>query len=198
MRSIGPKSDEQLLSDLIQGRPDAFTALYERHQRKVYQIIYRYVHSAAMADDLTQEVFIKLWDNREQLTSVQSFGSYLMVIARNHTLNSLKAALRIETTMGEVVRNYIDQRKSADERLLDSDYAAFLQRELIKLPERTREIFRLCRQQGYTYAEVATELGISKNAVKNHMIFSMRILKDAVEKELGVSIATLLGIIFLR
>jgi RNA polymerase sigma-70 factor (ECF subfamily) len=113
-------------------------------------------------------------------------------------LNSLRAALRTETAMGEVVRNFVTQRKNTDERLLDTDFAAFLQRELAKLPERTREIFRLCRQEGCTYEEVATELGISKSAVKNHMVFSMKVLKHSVEKELGVSLATVLAVMFIR
>ena len=150
-----------------------------------------------MAEDLTQEVFIKVWNAREQLGLVQSFKGYLFVSARNHTLNSLKAALRNENAMGEVVRNFVAQRKGTDERLLENDYAAFLQRELAKLPERTREIFRLCRQEGRTYEEVAQELGISKSAVKNHMVFSMKVLKTSVEQELGVSLVTVLVVLLI-
>jgi RNA polymerase sigma-70 factor (ECF subfamily) len=191
-------SDEQLLSELIKGQPEAFTVLYERHRRKIYQLIYKYVHSAAMAEDLTQEVFIKIWNSRSHLDHVKSFNGYLLVSARNQALNGLKDVLRKENTMGEVVRNFVEQRKSGDERLLETDYAAFLQRELSKLPERTREIFRLCRQEGFTYEEVARELGISKNAVKNHMVFSMRVLKSTVEKELGISLVTMLAVVFIR
>jgi RNA polymerase sigma-70 factor (family 1) len=198
MEPLSTLSDEELLPELIAGRAEAFTVLYERYNRNIYQFIYKYVHSAAMADDLTQEVFIKVWNAREQLGHVQSFKGYLFVSARNHTLNSLKAALRNENAMGEVVRNFVTQRKATDERLLETDYAAFLQRELAKLPERTREIFRLCRQEGRTYEEVAQELGISKSAVKNHMVFSMKVLKASVEQELGVSLATVFAIILLR
>jgi RNA polymerase sigma-70 factor (family 1) len=198
MAPLSTLPDEELLPDLIAGRAEAFTVLYERYNRNIYHFIYKYVHSAAMADDLTQEVFIKIWNGREQLTHVQSFKAYLLITARNHTLNSLKAALRNENAMGEVVRNFVAQRKATDERLLENDYTAFLQRELTKLPERTREIFKLCRQEGRTYEEVALELGISKSAVKNHMVFSMKVLKNAVEQELGISLATVLAIFLIR
>ncbi|RKR84026.1 RNA polymerase sigma-70 factor (ECF subfamily) [Mucilaginibacter gracilis] len=198
MDLLSTLSDEELLPELIAGRAEAFSVLYERYNRNIYQFIYKYVHSAALADDLTQEVFIRLWNGRQQLSHVQSFKGYLLISARNHTLNSLKAALRSERAMGEVVRNFVAQRKTTDERLLENDYAAFLQRELSKLPERSREIFRLCRQEYRTYEEVALELGISKSAVKNHMVYTMKVLKASVEHELGVSLASVLVVFLLR
>lgn len=198
MNLLRTLSDEEILPELKAGNVEAFTVLYGRYNRNIYQFIYKYVHSGAMADDLTQEVFIKIWNGRQEMGHVRSFKGYLLVSARNHTFNSLKAALRTEATMGEVVKNFVAQRKAADEHLLESDYTAFLQRELNKLPERTRTIFRLCRQEGHTYEEVATELGISKGAVKNHMIFSMKVLKTSVEKELGITLTALLAAVFMR
>ena len=188
-------SDEQLLPELIAGRTEAFTMLYQRYSQNIHQFIYKYVHSPAMADDLTQEVFIKIWNGRERLSHVKSFKGYLLICARNHTLNSLKAALRTEIALGEVLKNFAAQRKEADENLLENEYAAFLQKQLSELPERSRKIFVLCRQDGRTYEEVAQELGISKNAVKNHMVFSMKVLKNSVEKELGITLATVLALI---
>lgn len=198
MNLLNTLSDEEVLPQLIAGRVEAFTVLYERYNRYIYQFIYKYVHSCAMADDLTQEVFIKIWDGRKELSHVRSFKGYLLISARNHTLNSLKAALRAETAIGEVVKNFVEQRKAADERLLEADYTAFLQRELAKLPERTREIFRLCRQEEHTYEEVAKALGISKSAVKNHMVFSMKALKPSVEQELGVTLTAFLAVMLIR
>ena len=198
MHLFSTLSDEDLLPELMADRAEAFSVLYERYNRNIYQFIYKYVHSAALADDLTQEVFIKLWNGRNQLGHIQSFKGYLFIIARNYTLDSLKAALRSEKTMGEIVKNFVAQRKPTDERLMNADYAAFLQKELSKLPERSREIFRLCRQEGRTYEEVAQELGISKSAVKNHMVSSMKVLKTSVEKELGIPLATALAVFLIR
>ncbi|EHQ24912.1 RNA polymerase sigma factor [Mucilaginibacter paludis] len=198
MDLLNTTADEELLPELISGSADAFTVLYDRYHKSIYQFIYKYVHSGALADDLTQEVFIKIWNGRHQLNNIQSFKGYLFVSARNHTLNSLKAALRSDKTMGEIVKNFVAQRKATDERLLEADYAAFLQRELSKLPERSREIFRLCRQEYRTYEEVAQQLGISKSAVKSHMVSSMKVLKTSVEQELGVSLATVLAVFLLR
>jgi RNA polymerase sigma-70 factor (family 1) len=191
-------SDEELLPEFIAGCDEAFTILYERYNRTVYQIIYKFVRSSTLAEDLTQELFIKLWNNRQQLSHMLSFKAFLLTSARNHTLDSLKAALRSEKAMGEVVRNFETQRTSTDERLLDADYTVFLDNELAKLPARSRDIFELCRKKGHTYEEVAQELGISKSAVKKHMVFSMKVLKTSVEQELGVALATILVFFFIR
>ncbi|MEN0055651.1 MAG: RNA polymerase sigma-70 factor [Mucilaginibacter sp.] len=198
MNLLSTLSDEDLLSELMADRAEAFSVLYERYNKNIYQFIYKYVHSAALADDLTQEVFIKLWNGRNKLSHIQSFKGYLFISARNYTLDNLKAALRSEKTMGEIVKNFVVQHKPTDERLMNADYAAFLQKQLSTLPERSREVFRLCRQEGRTYEEVAQELGISKSAVKNHMVSSMKVLKTSVEKELGIPLATVLAAFLIR
>jgi RNA polymerase sigma-70 factor (ECF subfamily) len=189
-------TDHELLAGLIDSREDAFTMFFERYNRTIYQFIYKYVHSSALAEDLTQEVFIKIWNSKSQLSQVQSLKGYLLITARNHTLNSLKSALRSEVAIGEVVRNFVTQRATTDEHLLNKDYTDFLKRELDKLPERTREIFRQCREEGRNYEEVAYALGISKNAIKNHMVASMKALRAAVEKELGISLVVFLAIVY--
>ena len=189
-------SDQELLSLMISGNEDAFAVLFEHHQAAVHAFIRRYVHSEPLTEDLTQEVFIKLWEGRKNLGHVTYFKGYLMITARNHTLNSLRAIAKCEAAMGEVVHAYAGERSNTDEELLDKDYRAFLDNILNSLPERTREIFKQCREQGRTYDEVAAELGISRNAVKNHMVHSMKVLRNSVEKELGISLSVLLAVIF--
>lgn len=191
-------SDENLLPQLIAGKEEAFQLLFDRYHKNIYRFVYKFVRSAELADDLTQEILIKLWNNRHKLTHVESFKGYLFESAKNHTLDRLKAIMRSEKAMGEVVKNFVAQREYTDERLLDADYAAFLKRELSKLPERTHQIFHLCRKEGHTYEEVAQELGISKSTVKDHMVFAMKVLKTSVEHELGVSLATVLAVFLIR
>ena len=188
MESSHILSDSELLLKIIAGDENSFAMLYDRYKKNIYNYVHRYVHSAEMADDLTQEVFIKIWNSRKKLGHVKSLRGYLLVTARNHTIDNLKAALINKNAIGEVVRNLISRRVFADDNIIEKDYAAFLQGELAKLPDRTREVFRLCRDEGLSYEQVAQELKISKNAVKNHMVFSIKILKTAVDKELGISL----------
>jgi RNA polymerase sigma-70 factor (family 1) len=192
---IGSLTDLELLALLADGREDAFSVLFDRYYDTVRPFILRYVHSAPLADDLAQEVFIRLWENRKKLPQLQSFKAYLMVSARNHTLNSLRAIFRSEAAMGELLRGYEQGRSQTADIVLQKDYQAFLENILSSLPERTRTIFRQCREQGRSYEEVAADLGISKSAVKNHMVYAMKVMRASVEKELGISLSVLLAVL---
>jgi RNA polymerase sigma-70 factor (family 1) len=191
-----PLTDEQALSQqLVAGNEDAFATLYVLHQSAVYHFILKFVNSASMAEDLQQEVFLKVWEQRRHFAEVHNFRAYLFIIARNHTLNMLKKALRSDTAASEVINGFYHLRNPVEDQLQDKEYQAFLQKILATLPPRTREIFRRCREQGQSYEEVAHALGISRNAVKNHMVLSMKILSTAVKRDLGISLALFLTII---
>lgn len=189
-----PPSDHELKTRLITGEETAFAELYDRYSAPVYQYIKKFVHSTDLAEDLTQEIFIKIWQCKSKLTEVRSIRAYLFIMARNHTLNSLKKALRSDVAMSEVLNSFVEERNETEEHLLSKEYHEYLEKALNALPSRTREVFKLCRQQGKSYDEVAVALGISRNAVKNHMVGSMKILSASAKRDLGVSLSVLLTV----
>lgn len=188
-------SEQYLLQQLIAGDEDGFVGLYEIHHRAIYNFILRYVSSAPLAEDLTQEVFIKIWESRQNLVEVKSFKAYLFVTARNHTLNSLKVVFRSEAAIGELVSGFVNLRNSTEDEILHKDYLLFLKNTLNNLPERTREIFKLCREEQKSYEEVAKTLNISRNAVKNHMVQSMKVLGSSIKKEFGISLTIIIALL---
>ncbi len=97
--------------------------------------------------------------------------------------------------MSEIVNSFVEERNSTEDELLNKEYYDYLQKALAVLSPRSREVFKLCREQGKSYEEVATALGISRNAVKNHMVASMKILRTSVERDLGISLGVLLVIL---
>jgi RNA polymerase sigma-70 factor (ECF subfamily) len=187
--------DQQLLQKMIAGDELALARLFGKYKGLIYHFVMKYVNSPLLAEDLTQEVFIKIWENRTNLLAVTSFKSYLFTVAKNHTLNSMKAAFRSEAALGLVVNSFIAARNSTEDELIHQEYLAFLRRILESLPPRTREIFYMCREQEKTYDEVAQELGISRNAVKNHMVASMKALSFSLKKELGISLTVFFAIV---
>jgi len=169
----------------------AFTMLFEAYHKKIFYFILRYVHSEELAEDLSQEVFLKIWQNRNDLPHIQSIKAYLFTVARNHTLNSLKKAFQSEVALSEVVNSFAKTTNSIEEEIDDKEYAQFLNHVLDGLPAKSRHIFKLCREEKKSYEEVAQAMSISKNAVKNHMVLSMKILRASASKELGYSLCLL-------
>ena len=195
MSTYPENNEKELLLLLIAGEEKGFEGLYNLYNRSIFNFIIKYVSSVPLAEDLTQEVFIKMWENRKQLKEVRSFKAYLFISARNHTLNNLKLVFRSEVAIGEVLSGFTDLRNDTEDDVLHKEYLQFLKETLNNLPERTREIFQLCREQEKSYDEVAKSLNISRNAVKNHMVRSMKFLSSSIKKEFGVSL-TLLATFF--
>lgn len=188
-------SERDLLQQLIAGDEGGFVGLYEIYNRSIYSFVLKYVSSAPLAEDLTQEVFIKIWESRSNLTEVKSFKAYLFITARNHTLNSLKVVFRSEAAISELIAGFVSLRNETEDEILDKDYILFLKNTLNSLPPRTREIFKLCREEQKTYEEVAKSLNISRNAVKNHMVQSMKVLGSSIKKEFGISLSLIIAIL---
>lgn len=196
MTSLSLPQENDLLLRMAAGSEDAFTRLYQHYTPSVNQFFLRYLRVPELVSDLTQDVFIKIWNQRSELPQLKSFRAFLFILARNHALNTLRNASRHDAVIGEIGRHYQQQIDTDD--ALTKDYLAFLQTSMEALPPRSREVFRLCREQGLSYEEVAKLLGISRNSVKNHMVYSMKALKLAVEKDLGISFALFLAIVAQR
>ena len=167
------------------GHEAAFECIYQYYHPKIYSYILSLVKSPQLAEDLQQEVFLKIWEARDKLQEIKAFGPWLFSVARNHTINVMKSVTRSQIVMSEILRH--SAVPNSDDGILDRDYDRFIQKILSSLPPRTREIYRKCKEQGRTYEEVARELGISGNAVKRHMINSIKVLREATTKDLGLA-----------
>jgi len=169
-----------------------FTVLYQEHREVVYRFILRYLKSPALAEDLCQNVFVKLWEQREQQEAIRSPLAFALTIAKRASLDFLKRAAIDRHAMGVILQNYSFQSPSAtDDNQRDAEYQKFLAEVLLRLPAQSQEVFRLCRQEYKSYDEAALILGISRHAIKKHMVRSMRVLKDAAKDELGLPLGML-------
>ncbi|HEX8020098.1 RNA polymerase sigma factor [Mucilaginibacter sp.] len=196
MPSVQSLSDFELQQLLVYGNEAAYNELYSRYAVPINRFMQKYLHAGVLSEDATHDVFIKIWNKREQLGNVQSFKSYLFTIARNLALDHLKLAFRTETAISQISATIAEYRNTIEEERLTKEYLLFVENALASLPERSREVFALCREQGKTYDEAAKQLGVSRNAIKNHMVFTMKVLSSKVETELGISLSVLLAVVF--
>ena len=185
MTELTPYEKTLLLDAVAAGDGVAFSRIYDYYKPGVRTYVLRLVKIPELADDLVQEIFIRLWETRKTLPEVKCFSAFLFTIARNHSLNSLKAISRSNQALPELIRHF--QTRRVDDETLDKEYLRFIQKALTSISPRSREVFRLCREQTMSYEQAATELGISRSAVKKHMVAVMRNLRDAAGKEFGLS-----------
>jgi len=162
---------------LAKGEEAAFREIFEHFSPKVHGYALRIVHSAVDAEELVQEVFLKLWLNRERLANVENFDAYLFTIARNATYNYLKRISVEKRARLGFAEQVPFHEPPTEEAIIYGDYAKFLHRAIERLSPQQRLIYNLCHREGMKYDEVAAKLKISKFTVKTHMQQALRSIK---------------------
>lgn len=195
MKHINERSLLQLVSA---GDEAAFTLLYDHYYAGIYGFVRKYLKSTELSDDICQNVFLKIWEHKTQLQDVLEFNAYAFTIAKRQCLDFLKRATTEQTAMNLIFQNYPIQNNKVEEDQQYLEYMRFIEGVLATLPPQSQLVFNLCRQQYKTYDEAAQILGISRNAIKKHMVRSMKILRSAAENELGVSLSILLAVLLRR
>ncbi|UKJ06765.1 RNA polymerase sigma factor [Solitalea lacus] len=171
---------QQLLIKLKEGDESAFTALYKAYSKPLYLRILRMVKNAEDAEELLQELFIKLWNNRETIDLEKSFQSYMYTIAQNLVYNFFRKVANDQTLINSLVANTMDYCLDAQELLENKEKSLLLQRAIDQLTTQQKRVFQLCKIEDKSYAETAELLGISIATVNSHMTKSLQSIKDFV------------------
>ncbi|QJW89621.1 RNA polymerase sigma-70 factor [Spirosoma taeanense] len=189
-------SNESLLLNLISiGDEKAFGKLYDFYRPSIYRFICKFIKSTDLSNDICQEVFMKIWEDRWAIREINSFRSYVFTVTKNHTFNVLKRVAVEDRLKGEVLSSYSRSRNDTEETLLAKEYQQFLQKVLDTLPPQSRAVFKLCRQQEKSYEEAAQILGVSSSAIKKHMVKSMKVIKVAVEKDMDIAFSVFMPLL---
>lgn len=167
------------LKALREGDEKAFEKIYLNYYKKTLYFITGLVKSEDDAKELTQEVFIKLWTNRETLDPERSVHSYMYTIARNAAFNFLKHKLVEINYMNEYAAQNIETETS-DEILFAKEMALLIEMSVSKMPAQRRKIYQMSRNEGLNNEEIATRLQISKKTVENQLSLALRELKRVI------------------
>lgn len=178
--------DNEFCSRIAEGDQSAFADLYNESYESILGFVLRYVMSPTLAQDLTQDVFVKVWEKRSSFSNVQNLQAYLYRIARNHTLDFLKRNSLSNEILTEIRHHYKTAAQVVEDEIQEKEYFEFLHGVLQRLPERSQDIFRMCRSEKRSYQEVAGLLGISRDTVKHHMVQSMRVIRESVMNRFDV------------
>lgn len=136
-----------------------------------------HVKSEDIAKDLTQDVFFQLVRREGQLSEIEDIEAYVFTIARNAAYRYFKKIQHSELLKAELVKTMNDQYLNVEENILVSDLELKLYEIVNRLPDRQREVFHLSREKGLSHKEIADELQISTNTVKNHLVQALKTLR---------------------
>lgn len=157
-----------------------FQALYDRYFEKVFKFTFRATKDIGEAEDLAQEVFLKMWQNRDSFASNIPHEVQLLTIARQLVINQYKRNIirqKVYSSWYEEKQTF-SSADNADQILLTSELSARYQQALAELPERRREIFEKSRIEGLSYDQIAEELQITRNTVETQISKALRSLRE--------------------
>ena len=152
----------------------AFEALFRLHYRPLCAFAMGYVKDADQAEDLVQDLFFRLWLNREKVSVTTSIKAYLYASVRNRCLNAVKSGSRMQVLGDDAGEQAQEDAITEDEH---SERIARVQAAIEALPEERRRVFKLSRYEGLKYHEIADRLGISVKTVENQMGSALKTLR---------------------
>lgn len=172
------KSNNQDLVLLLQkGNVAAFDSLFEVYSPKLFGFALKYFKNETDAEELVQEVFVKVWENRAKLKTELSFKSYIFTIA----LNQIRKYFNKKAISLRYLESLQSENESADQRAIqDEIYESALKQVnsiIEQMPPRRREIFLKSKLEGKSSKEIATELNISAGTVDNQVSEALRFIR---------------------
>ncbi|MEN5193145.1 RNA polymerase sigma factor [Sphingobacterium faecium] len=154
---------------LRSGDVQAFEWLYNNYKYQLTANLFKLLKSSQMVEDMLQDIFIKIWENRLEIDPDRSFGGYLYRMATNMVTDSYRKSCRSRdyrdylVAVSEISYQHIDQLLEAKER------KELLNKALQNLSPQCRQVFELCKIEGRSYQEVANLLQISPNTISTHL-----------------------------
>jgi len=189
---MDPNSDAVLMDRYLEGDAGAFTILFDRHSPRVHAFIRRQIADAALAEELVQEVFLRVvrqgagWQRRSKLTT------WLFQIARNLVVDAYRrASHRKHASLDQPIRGEESGRlgdrvahpgPDTERRAMDGEFTEALQEALESLPAEQREVFLLREVHGVRFQEIASMLDVGVPTVKSRMRYALKALREHLKE----------------
>ena len=175
------KTDEELLAN---GGSEAMALLMERYQ-SLYGYLVRELRDPHEAEDLLQEVMLRVWRNRKKFRGDSSVRIWLFCIARNLVIDHVrrKVPVPVETIPAAELKLVKSAPQEADQFAIGNELNRSIEKAIRALPEELRETFCLIRFDGLRYRDAASVIGVSEGSVKMRMIRAMRKLRESLSPD---------------
>lgn len=161
--------ETEYLYQLREGNQQAFTYFYDTFKLSIYRKLLKMVRIKAVAEELTQDVFVRIWDKRALIDSQQPFKPYLYRIAQHILYDFYRKVARDERLQDELRVLNVAHHDPVIEGVFLKETQMIIDQAIASLSEKQREIYTLCRIEGKSYKEVSLVLGISVHTVSTHM-----------------------------
>lgn len=169
----------EAICHLKEDNVEAFDRLYYQYHRAIFANISKLIIDRDAAEDIMQEVFMALWENRKKIDPAQDVAGWLFVVSYNKSIAFLKKKVNEKIIFSEKIAEAIEKVE------IDNCDISELQLNLLNdainsLSPRKKKVFELCRLQGKSYSEAATILGLSTETIKDYLKESLKYIREFI------------------
>jgi RNA polymerase sigma-70 factor (ECF subfamily) len=175
-------TDQDLFFRISRGDEQAFTLFFHKYKSPLFDYAMKLTKTASSAEELVQDLFLKIWTGRAALAEVQNPSAYVHRMAKNAGIDYLRHVSSNRKMQQGVLATLQYEDHSTQEEINLGETKRILNEAVQQLTPSQKEVFYLSRNQGLSYEEIAEELGIARNTVKNHLTASLKIIRDYLSR----------------
>lgn len=186
-------NEKELLQRIAEGEERAFAELFRAYYEPLAKYIFSLTESVQMCEEIVQDIFVKIWENRLQLPQLDKFTAYLFILTRNYTIDSIRKNVNSKKQEQKHAEDYLLYGELEDSFKEGEEYQELLKRAIAQLPASQQRVLEL-RQKGLKTREIAEQMGISTDSVKKYQQWAAR----SVAKFLKIHSALSLVLVVIR
>ncbi len=178
---LSPYNDKELLLLISKGNKEAFRCLFDNYRNKIFSIALKFTGEKQASEDVVQEVFIKLWTNRENLPAIRNFNAYLNMMVRNHLINYLRKIAHEQAVVKKIANVEGEQQDNeVFDHLYYKELYSLVNKTVSQLSPQQQKAYNYSRIEGLKHHEIAEAMGISTSTVKGHIVEALKHIKNAI------------------
>ena len=163
----------------------AFRELFNHYSDNIYGVALAYTKSPDTAEEIVQDVFVKIWMNRSKLLLVERFDNYLFIVARNYILNHLRNNKRNKQFTAQLSEHFGGHTITPEDEFLVKESQNLIEQAVAILPPQQQMVYLLRRKQELSLDEIASQLNISRNTARNHLNQALKQIKEYLKTHSG-------------
>ena len=196
MPELLPYHEPALLRAVGEGNAKAFRDLYDHWHQKIFSFGFFLTKSQHLAEEITQEIFIKIWVHRHQLSELNSFEAWLKTVVRHHVYTVLNKLANEQLAMGTLRQQSPQHDTSTEYHVLERASAQLLAAAIDQLPPQQKTVYLLHRNEGMPHAAIAEAMGLSVHTVRNHFKAALASIRSYVGEHADAVVAVVVGSVF--
>ncbi|GGC14527.1 DNA-directed RNA polymerase sigma-70 factor [Parapedobacter defluvii] len=186
--------DIVLLEQIRDGNEQAFAALYDRYAGRLYGNLIKLVKDRDVAQELLQDVFLKIWEKRKSIRVESSFAAYLFAITKHMALNFSRRVVLDAKVVSSLAAEAPDGYSHIEEGMIAKELERLYDNAVNALPPKRRVVYIRCKHEGKTYEQVSRELGISTSTINDHMVKALRFIEQHLRYDGVVGLILIAGL----